>query len=230
MCGIENQSYKHFPVTTAPLITIVALSGLAMGLRRQMCRETWMRDICNYPTVDAVFAIGAQGTVVSSWRFDDELFLPTPDDYFKLPMRTQAAARWLIDNTAAEVMFKCDDDTYICLPRLIEAIVKWRSLGFDCIGRVYHRTSCMSGCGYMLSRKAVEIVANTDFQAIHRAEDVAVTKTMHHHGIPVGTTCRFSWRPKDGYPRADNDMISCTYDNPQWFQERHADLKAAGAI
>ena len=42
-----------------------------------------------------------------------------PDDYASLPQKTRGFCRWALANAEFEYLFKCDDDTYICLDRLL---------------------------------------------------------------------------------------------------------------
>ena len=76
--------------------------------RRELCREMWVPVVKSYG-YDVVFLIGGHDNLE---RCGDELCLPVRDDYKSLPQKTKAFCQWA-QETDAERLFKCDDDTFI---------------------------------------------------------------------------------------------------------------------
>ena len=90
--------------------------------RREACLETWA-NVKHRHDVDLVFVLG-DGQ--SPWPVRDGCLLhcPCPDDYDSLSMKTRWLCLWAIANYRFDFLFKCDDDTYVNVDRLLNAIHK----------------------------------------------------------------------------------------------------------
>ena len=125
-----------------PRILIGALSAWKYPERRRRCLATWMRD-ADALGVPAVFLLGCPTAVAPEQIGPHALVLPCPDDYASLPQRTMWFCRWATQysvlGTQWDYLFKCDDDTYISIPRL---------LAFDPAGRDYIGAEWRPGVGY----------------------------------------------------------------------------------
>lgn len=125
---------------------------------RQACRDTWVGKWGSL--VDVRFFLGRPifpSTI-------DEISLDVPDGYKELPIKVRGMFRWILDNGYDRV-FKCDDDTYVHIPRLLAC----GKDEFDYVGRLdnpSHYTFWMQGgAGYWLSRRAMEYLVDIPLSA-----------------------------------------------------------------
>jgi len=210
-------------------ILIGALSAWKYPERRRRCLATWMRD-ADVLGVQSVFLLGCPAAVVPEQIGPHALALPCPDDYASLPQRTLWFCRWALGAWSTEqgagsnadtlcsvlpapcpppwdYLFKCDDDTYISMPRL---------LAFDPAGRDYIGAEwrpgvgyASGGAGYFLSRKAAVIVAERLEPYPTGAEDLLVGQVLRAAGIELSIDSRFvPFGSLERCPRADNDLIT----------------------
>lgn len=138
------------------LLGVLACHRRAQHL--QACRDTWGKDVIGF---DYKFFFG-QGSHENEQP--DELILDSPDDYRGLSVKVQAAVRWALEHDYTSY-FKIDDDVYIRPERLVKAAAEWAN--YDFVGRRqgatdrYHEHAyCSGGCGYYLSKRAMEVLAN----------------------------------------------------------------------
>lgn len=214
-----------------PRILIGALSAWKYPERRRRCLATWMRD-ADALGVPSVFLLGCPTAVAPEQIGPHALVLPCPDDYASLPQRTMWFCRWAVGqrtevrNQRSELptsdfrplisdlrplpwdyLFKCDDDTYISMPRL---------LAFDPAGRDYIGAEWRpgvgygsGGAGYFLSRRAAEIVAERLATHPTGAEDLLVGRVLKETGIELSIDpCFVPFGSAERRPRADNDLIT----------------------
>ena len=193
-----------------PRILIGALSAWKYPERRRRCLATWMRD-ADALGVPSIFLLGCPTIVAPEQIGPHALVLPCPDDYASLPQRTMWFCRWATQysvlSTQWDYLFKCDDDTYISLPRL---------MAFDPAGRDYIGAEwrpgvgyASGGAGYFLSRKAAAIVAERLESYPTGAEDLLVGQVLRVAGIELSIDPRFvPFGSSDRRPRADNDLIT----------------------
>jgi hypothetical protein len=187
-------------------IIIGALSARQYPERRRRCRETWFEEARQCADVEAVFLIGAAGEVSRPVLVDDLLLLPCPNDYAALPQRTRWFCQWAIENRSFEYLFKCDDDTFVCLDRLVGYQTRRR----DYIGAEWRPGVgyASGGAGYFLSRRAAEWVAG-GLAALEGAEDKMVGDVLHASGIALAIEDRFT--PYGNYvrrPTGENQVIT----------------------
>ena len=159
------------------------------------------------------------------WHY---LALPCPDDYASLPQRTLWFCRWALEEGGRgkgeggwDYLFKCDDDTYVSIPRL---------LSYDLRGRDYVGAEWRpgvgygsGGAGYFLSRRAAGLVAERLTQATG-AEDLLVGQILRAAGI------EFSIEPRlvpfgsiEHRPRRENDLITLHGVEADAFLAAHAE-------
>lgn len=201
-------------------LVIGVLSAARYEHKRQAIRETWASQLPEF--VDLVFLMGNPGLQAPERR-GDELWLPCPDDYDHLPLKTQGLCQWAQQSFAFDRLLKCDDDTYMALDRLLET----DKGDADFVGEPLHHAPEVpsGGAGYLLSPRAVAIVAR-DIQSHDFAEDVAVWSALKAHGIALTPTKRFSAYPTP-FPAIDNGQISAHYITPERMREIHAGLHPA---
>ena len=202
-------------------IMIGALSCWPYKERRDRCAQTWMQeadklngtspgeppqylDTIEHTIVRSVFLIGSPGldAPTLAGRY---LLLPGPSDYRSLPQRTRAFCRWAISRDDWDYLFKCDDDTYVSIPRLIRYPLTADYIGAEWAPGVRYASG---GAGYFLSRKAAEVVA-VHLTRKEGPEDVYVRDALASQGIPFTQDQRFvALGNEELRPRADNDLIT----------------------
>ena len=101
-------------------ILIGALSGWKYHERRQCCLSTWMGDADRLGTY-SFFLLGCPTAARPEQIGLHAVALPCPDDYPSLPRRTLWFCRWACEPQYPDwdYLFKCDDDTYVSMPRLL---------------------------------------------------------------------------------------------------------------
>ena len=157
------------------------------------------------------------------------LACPCPDDYQSLPQRTLWFCRWALGEESGQCMvnsgrriprppstvhcppwdylFKCDDDTYVSIPRLLALDLADRDyVGAEWKAGVGYGSG---GAGYFLSRKAAAIVAEKLTQA-SGAEDLLVGRVLRSASVPFAIEPRLvPFGSRDRRPRRDNALITC---------------------
>lgn len=193
--------------------------------QNQLIRNTWLSG----RTVPYRFFLG-QGPGEPK---GDEVFLPCGDDYASLPFKTQEIMRWALSE-GYDFVFKCDTDTYVCVPRLLVSgfephdYVGCFATCKSCIPTDSGHCQCSSetgqrfysyasgGAGYWLSARAMRVVAEAPFildplvperdEPSTRGEDLQVGWALGRQGILCYRDPRFSlWWPG---PRRNNNVIT----------------------
>lgn len=163
-----------------PAKTLIAICTCNRPKYRERIRamqETWM-------------SLVAPGTDI---RFFDGERLGVPDDYFSLPQKTKALCKYALQH-GYDYLLKVDDDTYIHSDRLAlpdadyaGIFIKANDCGFPPrfkdSPKGTHKYDYASGGAYWLSRKAMQIVVETEID--DWAEDRWVGQTLGKHGIAL---------------------------------------------
>ncbi len=188
---------------------------------RNACRTTWLQGA----PVPYVFVLGQPSGVDlegTASLAGDQLYLPIPGGYPHLPQRTREMLRWALSAyPQATHFFKCDDDTYVALDRLLA----YPYQQFDYVGAEWKPGTQYGsgGAGYFLSRRAAKIVAE-ELPDVG-AEDLLVGRVLRRHGIylhveprliPFGNLLRA--------PRPDNDLLTSHYATPESMLTIHHGL------
>ena len=108
-----------------------ALSAVQYPERRARCRATWF-PVATDGGHEAHFLIGTD-TNEPTTVFGDELRLPVPNLYDALPQRTRAWCQWAVLRNDWDWLFKCDDDTYVSVPR-VESLIAGLPKGTHYVG------------------------------------------------------------------------------------------------
>lgn len=163
-------------MTTKRLVGICTHAG---SHRKQACRRTWMRDGATYPDLEIVFF---QGGASHAHRVGDTVHLPVSDDYKSLDTKVVRFLAYCMEEFEFEHVFKCDDDTYVHLPRLMATNLA----GIDYAGFDYRgRGSATGGGGYWLSRRAAQIVTDAVSHGPGIDEDVLVGFVLRRAGVTL---------------------------------------------
>ena len=128
-----------------------------------------------------------------------------------LPFKTQAICKYAVSHGYTNV-FKCDNDTYVDVPRLLTSGFENHDyVGFDWDGRGGY---CSGGSGYWLSEKSCKIVIASQFTSDYgddtrrslRGEDLQVGEALRAAGVmPVGDS---RYRLRVPGPTSNNDVIT----------------------
>lgn len=193
------------------LVGIVSCNADDRNGNNEAVRQTW------FPHSQAIFEtrffVGLGDNPLNS----DTIQLAVQDDYNSLPYKVQGMAAYALANDF-DFMYKCDRDTYVVPGRL-------RACGFErenyyghfplhpVEGPITsppdpagHYVYASGGCGYILSRRAMEILVKTEIT--DWAEDRWVGDTMAKNGISGYHDRRFWFKPS-AQTSLDKDMVSC---------------------
>jgi hypothetical protein len=199
-------------------VILGVLSCHKHATRRDACRETWA-NVKQRDDVDLVFILG-NGT--GQWPVRDGCLLhcPCPDDYDSLSLKTRWLCLWAIANYTFDYLFKCDDDTYVHVDRLVNCDAQGDYVGCEIPGHIYGHAS--GGGGYRLTRHAATQVG-TYLMSSASYEDWLVGNLMTSVGIPLRSDSRFNYNC-DRLPAPDNDQITCHWCSEQRMREIHQRL------
>src|SRR5262249_18262220 len=141
-----------------------------------------------------------------SERHGELLIVPGPNAAETLPQRVRALCQWALEQPGWDYLFKCEDDTYVAAARL----AAYRPAGRHYLGAEWRPGGGHSsgGGGYLLSRKAVALIAE---RLVHARgyEDVLVGALLREAGIPLSLEPRFvPLGSADLRPMAENDLIT----------------------
>jgi len=195
-------------VQQGPRIIVGVLTGTAYENHRRAVRSTWGRDASEHPEMDLVFLVGDPDAKMPR-RDGDMLYLPCPDDYDSLPQKTRWFCLWALAHGGQwRWLFKCDDDTYVCVDRL--AAGKWPKPIVGCKdGRGDH---FHGGAGYLISREAAQSIA-ARLTARTGLEDWKARDVVAAGGMWFEHDDRFCFNTKL-IPKASNEQITCHYCSP----------------
>lgn len=100
-------------------------AALQPGRRRQAVRQSWADEDARLGSpkegapscsLRVIFVLG--GSQAPTLR-GDELSLPVEDGYRQLSQKVIGAMAWLLDSVAFKFVLKTDDDSFVCLSRLL---------------------------------------------------------------------------------------------------------------
>jgi hypothetical protein len=185
-------------------VLIAVQSCFKDRVRHQDLRNTWFKDIC---ATDKKFFMGGVG----GGEFEDEVFLGCDDSYEGLPFKTQAICKWALNN-GYDFVFKTDTDTvvnpwtWVFTDFLRYDYMGGENADINVPGFGPERIEFASGgAGYVLSRKALTIIAETPILKGQMAEDVFVASALLRHGIKPVFHPGYRWRPG---AVIDKDVVS----------------------
>jgi hypothetical protein len=214
------------------------LSGWQYEKRRQRCIETWFPKLSKIAYTLFVMASPNPSLI---GRVGSRLYLNCPNDYPFLPMRTKLWCQWLVKQTDWDWAWKTDDDCRLDVKRLAEYIGNLPK-NVDYVGYpIYERHGCCgqhvahghphrrgepvrfepsyaSGNGYILSRRAVWLVATCGEPDVGN-EDMMVGRVMRNNGIKLRMEVeRFRIMTADNEePGPDNDWVYCSPNSRRDF-------------
>ena len=218
---------------------LVAVTNCWMYRKRQEAiRNTWLKNLP--PNLDVRFFLGRvpPGTMTTPELKSDEVQSDIDDGYPGLPAKTREMCRYAVANGYTH-LFKCDDDTYVQLERLVASGFQGQG---DYIGRKRGPSGVWSapyasGFSYWLSRRAFKVVAEAKLTD-DPAEDRWVGNTLHAAGMGCVPDYRYvivqSTRNvicnTEG-PRKGNNIITASeFDAERWMQKFHGEWLHVASI
>jgi hypothetical protein len=130
--------------------------------RQAAVRNTWLKHVS--PDITYVFIEGVESLSFKYEYLPEEnrLFVNCADTYTEAALKCKLAIEFISKEFNPDYLIKCDDDTYInyeklntLMPREVEYIGSRRRL---------RRIRYVDGGCYILSRKAVQLVADYDYK------------------------------------------------------------------
>lgn len=192
--------------------------------KREAVRSTWGKDLPK--GVELVFLVGRPDLVEFPEKRGDMLLLPCEDDYQHLTEKTIWFCRWLQANRRFKRVLKCDDDSYVHVQRILAR----DRITADYVGRATPMSiaagrrfeTASGGAGYLLSPKAVGIVAASEPKQ-HWQEDVHVAQVLHDAGITLKESGHFH-AGKSIIPAPGNNQVTAHNITPERMREIYAGL------
>ena len=158
----------------------------------------------------------------------DEVIVPCPDGYLYLGHKTWHSHKWALDH-GYDYVFQCFPDTFIDVDKLMAS--GFEQYDYSGIGLGGHeRDFASGGCGYWLTRKAIEVLLKEPVD--DWAEDRWVGRALKRNGIMLHNDARYGDPRRQ--PRANNEFITehlCDtpkiYDN-NWMRTAYTNSKLNG--
>ena len=221
-------------------IAIAVMSCYKHRTTRQVaCRDTWFKDAArlNVKTFFVEGNIDPSKTITQLQRWEQRpwqgnpqcLWLPCLDGYYDLRHKIKLLMTWFTNVMNINYidfpyyLYKCDDDTFVHVERLL-ALEPGQ---FDYIGRRINEGFAAGGAGYIVSRKAAQIIADcmTPKNAVQYSlghwgnhEDFAVGELMKWSGIELWDNRKFNHGNNDA-PTRENTSISGHHIQPDHMRQ-----------
>lgn len=194
-------------------LVIGILSAAHYVDRRMRCRRMWTHALPQHADAVWRFFVGRADGVED--REPDVVVLPCPDDYASLPQKTAAMLRWFADRYEFDFLFKCDDDTYVCVERLLAYQPPHEYCGWDVsVSFPGSPRVASGGAGYFLSRRAASLAVNGLAAHPSGAEDSLLGQHLAAEGIDLYHDPKFRWDASpQSMPSPANDLISAHWVN-----------------
>lgn len=185
--------------------------------KRIACRNTWARNLDHNKDLDIKFFYA--GDMKDARR--DEILLECGDGYYDLPEKVFKFFEYCLNNYEFDYLFKCDDDTYCAVDRLMELVntMDDPARGFKAYDIKSNQDHLQGGAGYLLSRETVEKILALGIPD-NEAEDVCVYQNLTEAGITI--TFDGGFYPKnDKVPTKENHQITCHKVSPRQMIQIH---------
>lgn len=150
---------------------------------------------------------------------EDVVELPVPDDYDHLPQKVFAFFAYVRRTRGAAWVFKCDDDTYVDLHRLMELAHP----GVDLVGdmSLRRRNAPSGGAGYLIAEKLLTHLLQEPLPSATGAEDLIVGALAARFQAVSVATDRLGMTPAP-YPMPHNNLVSAHWCDPGYLRAIHS--------
>nr|CAG4634950.1 EOG090X0A8N [Alona affinis] len=127
----QNASVVDFDRQSIHLVVLI-ISNPTKSATRRAIRETWLSSLSN-SRVKHFFIIGSKGLAAEvlgevkaeNTTHEDLVILDSvAESYESLTSKVLSSFQWLVSNYQFNFVLKCDDDTYVTIPPLLEALAK----------------------------------------------------------------------------------------------------------
>jgi len=213
---------------TKPQLIIAIMSCKKHRTNRQKAiRNTWFKDIP--PNIQVFFIEG--GHKAPSRIDGDNIYLECSDKWDDLAVKVHKFYQFCLTNLDFQFIFKCDDDTYVNVDRLMKCgFERHEYMGNLPPGKTYYA----QGGAYFLSKSSVELIATTHFTSGKRRrwwwggesynhrkyglvknaciEDMMVGSILNEKGVRLHMDERFQ-----------NEAYPSPYDNDWQITSHHVD-------
>lgn len=195
--------------------------------RLQLCEETWIPDAREAGQKYLVIQTEAMNSDERLRLSGDRLLLNLPDSLAALPQHVRTWCEFMLRLPDWDYLFKCDDDTYISIPRFMAYDLRGRDyVGAWC--QWWGESYCHGGAGYFLSRRAATILAENLTEEFG-AEDLLVGRTLRNAGIEPSWEGKFiGWADEENRPSRWNQAITAHSKSPWVIRDSHADSRLNG--
>ena len=194
-------------------IALGVLTHVDNHLRQKECLDTWLGEALKHEEILPVFYLGLEDIIFERYFFSkvgeiNTLFCNLSRAEVKTGKRgkirhskpnyikTYYFLKWAIENIEFDYIFKCDDDTYVDINKLLSYDFQNRDyVGFNmkyCLGDRFNKGKWLNyasgGAGYFLSKKAASIVVEEfDFSKdiIKTSEDATVGQVLSRNSIKL---------------------------------------------
>lgn len=185
--------------------------------KRDACRQTWLSHIPE--GVRYAFFVGgaAPEGEPDVWALD------APDTYHGLPEKVRAAFIQALNVPGWKWLFKCDDDTYCVLSRLLDIVDKQLDAPIIISWPGNKKDTAHGGAGYLLPRSMVQAIVADELynrKGIDH-EDKQVTYSVRRAGGKRVGDARFHAFMKME-PTPQNEQITCHQATPEDMLRIHA--------
>ncbi len=192
--------------------------------RKRAVEDTWLRDLPKEHGTP-YFLVGRPGRPAEI--IGDTLYLDCADTYLALPAKVVAFLEYAHAHLAYDVIFKCDDDTYVDVVKWLavpytdgdytvghlmkydggyqrwmrQKGLEWKPF-YDDFLRMTGRFPC-GGEGYFLSRRAVGAVVewcrSNSIDSCPPSEDILITGILKASGIEAQVVPALAGRRQDAF-------------------------------
>jgi hypothetical protein len=214
------------------LIAISSCGDFESNGSNQAMRDTWLKDIAAYSSVQYKFFFGVGQNAP---QLPDSVILPDVDDgYGFLTYKTQASLRWAHEQ-GYDFVFRCFPDTYVCVDRLMACPFEDFDFYGDFRGEVataevslqQAQDYASGGAGYFLSRKAFSFLLDAPVLGIWRdditpyAEDLWVGNRLGVCGTVLRyfSDVRFCNHGSRFWPNPGNETVTAHMSCPDRYDK-----------
>jgi len=207
--SLEPRSISEFiPLGTSRYDRIIFIfSAAKFADRLELCERTWIRDAreCGLPVL-VVKCMDDSTQQTTSYLQGSVLWVNQPDTIDSLPSQFQEVCAWALLRDDWRWLFKCDDDTFVSIPRFIALQPSCHYWGQRLRPGFGH-----GGAGYGFSRQAAKVLLERLWVG-PGAKDRKVGDILRGAGMPITNINELKGAARTGgYPLADNSIITSHY-------------------
>jgi hypothetical protein len=200
---------------------VIAITSHRGSNLRDLCRSGWIKRWGNHPDIAWFFVVGNDYVAANTITEPNVVTLDCHDDYDRLPDKTRATFHYALSTYDFKYLVKCDEDSWLHIPRLLELEKLDKEYigdnhGYRC--RLWFKNAMHDyghgGAGYIVSKRAARLCIQNMSTGHGGCEDLIVGWLMKKYNIPLHDEPRLQFDFKDELvPKPTNEMISSHYIN-----------------